>query len=69
MENFIISFHYLIIAITVFLFIAIIGYLKENKKLGEVASTNNVKDDVSVSTVSIAELDNNVSNNIENLNS
>lgn len=58
MQEFIINFHYLIIGITVFLFIAIIGYFKENKGLKELSLQNKDKEDVSISAVSISDLEN-----------
>lgn len=62
MEDILMDFQYLFIGITVLLFIALVGYIKENKKIKSTQTKINVKEDIEVSTVSINDLENSIDN-------
>lgn len=60
MSQFILDYYYLILSITIILIFALIGYIKENKNLKEVSVVSSNKEDISVSNVSISDLDSNI---------
>ncbi len=62
MKEFIINFQYLFIGLTVFFGIALIGYIKGNREFKSVKSNNNLKENISVSDVSINDLESDIDN-------
>lgn len=57
MSNLIIKFYPIVIGLTVFFFIALLGYRRESKKNMSKVNIQNFNEDISVSKVSIKELE------------